>query len=595
MEKVNNVNVDEEIRKIIQNKKCAKKRQCECHAMIPKITEKLKKYTIQPELFEHYVHSISYRYDAGRYSWEKTTMNCVNCRCNVDFMIYVIKYQIKLTQITEKTINLLVNSDCEEVIKYLADNGYKFYPKHVTMLLDNTICNSLKHILKTVNLDVSYLEKIINSSSTRGDDIVAFLEHNKDVVLTEKIFISVCQKKRFDKCNYRTIKAFKNQPKTIDVLSYVFDFGIPINNKTFTEACHTLNSELIDKFLDNKCIPTKNQYDIVINSSEYMTEEIKKSIIKKFVDYGYEITYDDLLLTIKHKIKFNWLDISKFNFDKKFTDLCCEHEFHPYPDKEKLSLAHLLSECGKRHSITNVRRIVKSGVKPTVECLENACGIGDNAAVIKFLILEGVQPNFKCIRSIVERTSSGSVADLVVSKYGEYYEVNKQKDNIGFDFGDLVPIKNIRKIKYSKNLRNFFNEAYTKTKRDNIYNEDVFNLKPDTSYNILKKAMLQYISINMLYKSNNTSIHINKKLEKYFDIPYDTIIQMIDIDKFMNYVIHHKPDVEEKIFDEKDIELDDDEVIEEQLDDSDEETESDNEVVKPKKKYESDTESEEDY
>jgi hypothetical protein len=152
------------------------------------------------------------------------------------------------------------------------------------------------------------------------------------------------------------------------VCNALFDYGIPINDNTFTAAClidvahyssHTRydnNStygddkhELIVKFLNSKCVPLKKHFNAVVNKNvnfNFNHTYINK-YVKSFIYYGYNATYDDLLNAIQYRTTLYCLDISTFEFDAKFTDTCCEYNCHPYPNKEIYTENNLLSECKK--------------------------------------------------------------------------------------------------------------------------------------------------------------------------------------------------------------------------------------------------------
>jgi len=88
-------------------------------------------------------------------------------------------------------------------------------------------------------------------------------------------------------------------------------------------GCKEIHSPTILHFLDNKFIPNHEYFNAILNNN-YSFASTK---VIMFIDHGYDLTYDQLLDTIHHKVKNNSIDRLNFNFDDAFVKTCVEQIF----------------------------------------------------------------------------------------------------------------------------------------------------------------------------------------------------------------------------------------------------------------------------
>jgi hypothetical protein len=537
---------------------------CTCKYMSEYLMQIIDKIKMDDEIFDSMVNTLcELRKSDNRYETEM--YNCVNLQHNIQLLQHIIKTQLFVP--SEKSINLLVLNCVNDVIMSLVEIKHKFAPNHFynlvsmieTSIINNNSGNNLRklkcitlskifeHLLVANDENIDTLNKIIKLKYITKDHVTNFLLRNKNIIITEEIFINACQT-----CN-------------IYVCNALFDHGIPINDNTFTAACsigvavyssHTRNSEistdhdnkheLIIKFLDSKCFPLKKHFDAIVKKNVNFNQLYINIFVKSLIDYGYVVTYDDILSTIEYKIILACIDISTIEFDDKFTDACCEYNCHPYPNKETYTDAHLLSECKRSGNLSRIKQMLEKGAKPTSKCLNNAC-IRDNIHVIRLLISHGAEPDFECITKMVLHMKgiyAGSAISILVNKYEQLNEINHRKEKINI-FPNLPIITDTNKIKCSTNFKNFFDEA----NKNKSFIEKEYKLKEELSYEQIKKIVLCYLKYND-FSDDNTYVIVKELISKYFNIPKKTIIQYHEIDKLLVHMITYKPD-KQKVIDDK--------------------------------------------
>ncbi len=121
------------------------------------------------------------------------------------------------------------------------------------------------------------------------------------------------------------------------------------------------------------------------------------------IEYGYKLDYDDVVLATRHKVKIK--DITKFDikFTDGFLDVCTKADFYPYElPNLKANQGSLLTECSISGNLPMIRKLVDSGVKPTVECLMAASKHRTNNNTIRYL-LGYVKADTRCIINFAKR------------------------------------------------------------------------------------------------------------------------------------------------------------------------------------------------
>ena len=153
-----------------------------------------------------------------------------------------------------------------------------------------------------------------------------------------------------------TTKALNNALKSgsEDLSSYYLDIGIQPNTDSLNYACKLRSFTLVQKILLCKITPENGCIQNLFENYYYYTGgQSIITIIDLLIQYGYKITYNDVLLTLTKKCKIH--NVKKYNiaFDNKFIEKCAEIGYYPYTKEE-------------------------IGVEPTLECLRIECGRANN-------------------------------------------------------------------------------------------------------------------------------------------------------------------------------------------------------------------------
>jgi len=136
----------------------------------------------------------------------------------------------------------------------------------------------------------------------------------------------------------------------------------PNINYTFTvhdleRACFHRNSKMIVEILNNKIIPTKSIYDLVLNvysKNELNHINTPQYIINLFVSCGYVLTYDDIINAARRKIVLqSCVYTENFIPDDEFYQYCDDQHYMPvYNDNMYKDMSWVKYMCRKK-TMTN--------------------------------------------------------------------------------------------------------------------------------------------------------------------------------------------------------------------------------------------------
>ncbi len=236
----------------------------------------------------------------------------------------------------------------------------------------------------------------------------------------------------------------------IDLCNMLQDY---FDNDCLEFACRSKNIDIIALLLNNKIIPNKKLFEILIksdnepnkfneqlsyklkifeidNEKEYflysefdkfniqskslLIRKIKKEqyysiqeISALFEKYGYVYTDDDYLLSVTNKILISshyFYDLTcNETYIRKFLDICAQNSFYPFfedrgypkPDQKCLYI-----ECGKKNNIKIIKQLVENFVNFDIECLRISCGVNNNLSVIKYFIeKKNILPDIECVKN----------------------------------------------------------------------------------------------------------------------------------------------------------------------------------------------------
>jgi hypothetical protein len=370
--------------------------------------------------------------------------------------------------------------------------------------------------------------------------------------------------------------AFDSNISDIHIL--VFDSGIELNKDILLLACSSRNIAAIKFLLNNKIEPDKECFDALVNQDpdksfydliryRQRSKEICSGVIDIFIIYGYNLTYDDVITATINKIKINDIEKFGFEFDEKYSEVCCQVGFNPY-NKIIYNVKCLEYECARAGNLTIIKKIIKLGIKPNTKCVENACSLKSNLQTIKFLIDNGAILSLACIQNICNILGNKCI-NHVVNTYvnminQKSIKVEKQNDaddaDVDNDENDDKIVKK-KKSKIDKKIIDISDDSDTKViikpllKKNKIIVEvpteeidqrkkvninpkliKLFSLKKTEKFSFLeiRKKFLEYFSTNSLYHETHKSMIIfDKKLCDIFGIQKNKYLDFNDLDNFL--------------------------------------------------------------
>ncbi len=231
---------------------------------------------------------------------------------------------------------------------------------------------------------------------------------------------------------------------SVETIKSLIALGPEVCSEYLEAASFSLNTEAIDFLLDNKIIPTKKCIKELFStdiSFKHICQEIQKqkpysqkdtivinkykTILVKFINYNYNITYDDVLLAIEYFITIPHIEKFNIKFDSKFIQKCSDIGFYPdYNHNMKADVICLQKECMKSGNITIIRELVnKQKIMPDSVCLENACKVRSNLPVIRFLVEKGAKPSIKSLQNIIH-ANANSACCFVIDEFAKVFNPN---------------------------------------------------------------------------------------------------------------------------------------------------------------------------
>ena len=160
-------------------------------------------------------------------------------------------------------------------------------------------------------------------------------------------------------------------------------------------ACVSGNIAKIKALLDCKICPNQTCFRSVCVKS------IAPRLVDMLIDYGYKLNYEDLLFSIEKHAYINNIELYDFKFDDKYMETCAKADYFPYNIGLQKTSVCLEIACLKNKTLSDIKKLVKEGVKPTPKALSNACvNYTKNKKVIEYLLDIGVVPDLECFNNI---------------------------------------------------------------------------------------------------------------------------------------------------------------------------------------------------
>jgi hypothetical protein len=260
---------------------------------------------------------------------------------------------------------------------------------------------------------------------TQASDIISLINQERE----ENFIIEVLINNKIipnNECYYTALTKSIYQYSKIryqKLIKIFFEAGlVPIENHLII-ACSYKFIDLVNFLLDCGIQPTEQVFHAAINhkktyyvkddriyyqygyNAKFKEDMGKSEIVNLLCDYGYNLTYNNLLEATEQRVLIKNIEKYNFNFDNEFMKIANKTNFYPnYKTTNLYNIEILEEECKKTGNLTVIKKIIKSGVKPNIKCLEFACQnhSNTNSHTINYLINDcGIMPNKQCLENAI--------------------------------------------------------------------------------------------------------------------------------------------------------------------------------------------------
>lgn len=310
-------------------------------------------------------------------SFFETVINCNMIDCKVD----------SAYNICDKYIDVFIYAKCspnkQNIINLLSygTSTQKFFDLFKD-LIDEDILVSIFHRIK--------------SSETKLKSLIKSMVDNQMItnkILTNLIYLFKCS----NLCN---VFKCSNICTILNECEYAF------TEKDLNIFCYYCDPESIQIILNQKVNFTENSVNIMFSHDH----GYKYSCIDIFTQFGYVISKDILIKMLEFNILPKKIDIKNEYlqdevFMKTVKSIIDKKEMFPNDFgiiEDSDSLVEMIKN--KKKTGSEIKKLIKEKkIKPTIECLRNACLHKSNILLIKYLIEEHkLVPDYDCIKISIE-------------------------------------------------------------------------------------------------------------------------------------------------------------------------------------------------
>lgn len=320
---------------------------------------------------------------------------------------------IMITQRLSSNYNINNNTILEKcIIKNIDLNNFDHsIIKHLCKCKSDTIAIFVANIIDKIQLDnTTEVFNVVYNNLPYSKPIILSLI-NKGCIITNQHILDVIHIGDIESIKF--IMEIANSQNKLTLSKEYFNV-LMSGSKTCNgnvNKCSILDTYILDDDNDIECMCSGDcecippYLELVVlqldENYEYHTRVkyplYDPKILELFVEYGYVIDKDDVMLSIKHKHEIPNIE-SYVTLDEEFLRLCHDHNFYPNYDfkcipKELLELQKL---CNIKRLPSVRAHIKKHKIVPDSICMENACKIKNNDKIIQLLVDSGGVVTAKC-------------------------------------------------------------------------------------------------------------------------------------------------------------------------------------------------------
>lgn len=322
-----------------------------------------------------------------------------------------------------------------------------------------------------------------------------------------------------------------------DIVITMIKLGVVITKDLLLLACTLKNKDLIKLFLENKIVPdkacfkeiifrknNKHPYNNYYKTSNYKLDfKIQTELIDILVNYGYIITYEDVLLATENRIFINNIDKFNIKFDTRYTKLCTTIGIYPYDTNVSPDIECLEIECKKSGNYAQIQSMIKKfKLIPNSCCLENACSVKNNTKTLDILLKYDIAVTKKSLTNLVSpygvRCFDILLDKVTIAQIKTEKKIvdNKDKDQIIVKDNGKVKVKDkrIKVVCSDSECEESSDEESSEEETKEIPKETVEPEKLKEPVEIKESKFSELISMPKLHICQRNLYDVNEKILK---------------------------------------------------------------------------------
>lgn len=403
----------------------------------------LDREALTPEIINNFLHLIT---SNANYN------NCLNKYTNSAEYVKVYNAIIKISSIT--TINPIIYIYIcyyidEESLYIILQNQILLHTAGTSNGSGTSIQGYCNILLEEKNGKNQYnnLTNILLAMTNKKKLFTEFLNNTSFPIFMKNILLFKNCTCEYDQIIINYIKNFNVEiikPNTIQIIDtfinkcnliyelypYLEDLNINTKKNIIDKTISNLDKRFLIKMLDYESLPSKNNKIIIDDTTiknmlnkVYMREiygasnnKIISEIMDIFIDYGFTITKEIIILLLTKGCYINNIERTGFIIDIEILEKCSELNYYPYEFTCIPTKKIMLLECS-RNNLNTLTMLKEKGGIIDIDCLNSAVSLKRNGKIIKYIINNcNVKPNTETLR-IFQEVNSIECLDLLVSNY----------------------------------------------------------------------------------------------------------------------------------------------------------------------------------
>ena len=387
-------------------------------------------------------------------------------------------------------------------------------PKTITFLLNNCnivdftkIFSNLRYATSAVKYIIDYVKKNINllCNSPLFDSLISYFINYVDI-------IKLLYNKTTNEDNKQKIIKISLENQNIKLILFFLEDNI------IKPTLETINKLLIK---------------ISIREGSSSNNKIIAEIIDIFIDYGFKVTKEIVLLLLDRGCYINNIEKHDIKIDQDIIEFCATKSYYPYKFHIKPELKVLLKECSKENNLEIIKMLKERGGEFNEKCLECACKLYKNGKVIKYLIKDcKIQPNDACMKAYEDAYKMETLSLLIGSYKNKDFKEDDNDDNI-------KEYKNNNQNNENNNQNNENNNQNNENNNQNNENKKIIELKKQNNIELNKDCIMSIIPNSNIELLENKEYKLKNKIRNLLDYKKKNIILIELFELFLKYLIRN--------------------------------------------------------